>query len=76
MGKNDGDILASHFLSAALGFGTGGDSFASDTNKPADFFITVAQQGAAVINKNASKPNLLIWDKCCFFFFFVILKKK
>lgn len=67
-------MLASQFLSAATGFGTVNNSFASDTNKPADFYhcyLSCAQQDAVAINKNASKPNCLIWDKC-----FGYLKKK
>lgn len=60
-------MFASQFLSAAAGFGTVDNSFASDTNKPAAFYhcyLSRAQQGAAAINKKASKPNRLIWDKC------------
>lgn len=67
-------MLASQFLSAAAGFGTANNSFASDTIKPEDFYhcyFSRAQQGAAAINKNASEPNCLIWDKC-----FGYLKRK
>lgn len=47
--------------------GVWNNSFASDTSKPADFYhcyLSYAQQGATAINKNVSKPNRLIWDKC------------